>query len=75
MSRTESNRPFRSTPTIPSLVSLHYGNPYCEECRDRLQPGQQVAWWRVYGGNGWRKAVLCAACHYDRVRVNARRRP
>jgi hypothetical protein len=60
----------------PKLVKLRYGEPYCEACRDRLSPGMLVAWWRVRGRNGrWRKAVFCAACHGDRVRmVKGRRR-
>ena len=32
---------------IPRLTRLRYGNPFCEECRDVLQPGWLVAWWRV----------------------------
>ena len=60
---------------IPRLTRLRYGNPFCEECRDVLQPGWLVAWWRVRDANGrWRKAVLCAACHHNRVRVRRLRR-
>jgi len=68
-----------TAPTLP--VQPHDGQPspydgdcgrapFCEECRDVLRPGWLVAWWRVKDANGrWRKAVPCAACHYDRVRV------
>jgi hypothetical protein len=60
----------RNLDQIPRLEPLRYGNPYCEECRDTLQPGWLVAWWRVKDANGrWRKAVLCAACHHSRARV------
>ena len=60
----------RNLDQIPQLAPLAYGSPYCEECRDVLQPGWLVAWWRVKDASGrWRKAVLCAACHRDRVRI------
>jgi hypothetical protein len=59
----------------PTLVRLRYGEPYCEECRDRLRPGMLVAWWRVLTKTGkLRKAVFCAACHRDRLRVTAETR-
>jgi hypothetical protein len=28
----------------PKLVSLKWGNPYCEDCGDDLKPGWRVAW-------------------------------
>ncbi len=51
----------------PKLVPLRYGAPYCEFCRDPLEPGMLVGWWRSQRGP--RYAVHCAACHRDRVRV------
>jgi hypothetical protein len=57
--------------SIPKLVPLRFGNPYCAACRTTLHPGWLVAWWPTKRG---RKSVHCAACHRDRVRVlNARR--
>jgi RNase P subunit RPR2 len=58
---------------LPNLTKLHYGTPYCEECRDKLAPGMLVAWWRVRANRGGtRKAVYCASCHRDRLRVYER---
>lgn len=54
----------------PKLTTVRHSNPYCEECREELQPGWAVAWWRVRGANGrLRKTAFCAACHRDRKRM------
>jgi hypothetical protein len=55
---------------VPPLVPLTYGNPYCEKCRERLQPGILVGWWKLRD----RKAVHCAACHDAIVRARKRSR-
>jgi hypothetical protein len=54
---------------IPKLAPLRWGTPYCELGKERLRPGQLVAWWRVrsYGGRK-RWAVYCQACHWENVR-------
>jgi hypothetical protein len=54
----------------PKLVRLKYGNPYCQESRDPLQPGMLVAWWKVFTRGGQqRSAVYCAACHRGTQRM------
>jgi RNase P subunit RPR2 len=55
------------------LVRLEYGRPYCEVCRDRLQPGWLVAWEPIRDRRGrTRMTVICADCHRGRRRALAR---
>jgi hypothetical protein len=60
--------PRTSSQKSPKLRRLKYGHPYCELCRDRLGPGDLVAWWRVPAGGGNRSAVYCRTCHQENVR-------
>jgi len=58
---------------VPKLVPLKYGNPYCQECRERLHPGMLVAWWKVFTRAGQqRSAVYCAACHHGKAALKGR---
>src|SRR5713226_2822359 len=53
---------------IPKLVPLKYGEPYCEDCRCMIRPGELVAWWWVRDGAGrTRRTAVCARSHRDRV--------
>lgn len=70
--------PKRVAQKIPWLVPLRYSDPQkpprCEVCRDPLQAGMLVAWWRVPAKDGTRPAVHCATCHREKVAVILGRR-
>jgi hypothetical protein len=54
---------------VPKLAPLRYGTVYCELGKERLVPGDLVAWWKVRGYGGRRRwAVYCATCHWENVR-------
>lgn len=53
----------------PPLVRLQHGEPYCELCRNVIQPGELVAWWPVRRSSGREMpTAYCETCHRANLR-------
>jgi hypothetical protein len=64
--------PSRRPRRVPQLTKLEYGTVYCENCRDPINAGDGVAWWRVAGRGGRRRwAAYCQECHRASVSYGA----